>query len=35
MPLTSYTVVHRNAKLSDTQKSEIEQWVKEVKQQIE
>ncbi|QBJ85811.1 cytochrome C [Chryseobacterium gleum] len=35
MPLTSYTVVHQNAKLSDTQKSEIEQWVKEVKKQIE
>ncbi|WP_343658343.1 heme-binding domain-containing protein [Chryseobacterium sp.] len=35
MPLTSYTVVHQNAKLNDTQKSEIEQWVKEVKKQIE
>lgn len=35
MPLTSYTVVHQNAKLTDTQKSEIEQWVKEVKKQIE
>ncbi|SIP94512.1 heme-binding domain-containing protein [Chryseobacterium sp. RU33C] len=35
MPLTSYTFVHQNAKLSDTQKSEIEQWVKEVKKQIE
>ncbi|AZA77117.1 cytochrome C [Chryseobacterium joostei] len=35
MPLTSYTVVHQNAKLSDIQKSEIEQWVKEVKKQIE
>ena len=35
MPLTSYTVVHQNAKLSDIQKSEIEQWVKEAKKQIE
>ncbi|MCD9615266.1 heme-binding domain-containing protein [Chryseobacterium gleum] len=35
MPLTSYTVVHQNAKLNDTQKSEIEQWVKEFKKQIE
>ncbi len=35
MPLISYTVVHQNAKLSDIQKSEIEQWVKEVKKQIE
>lgn len=35
MPLTSYTVVHQNAKLTDTQKSEIEQWVNEVKKQIE
>lgn len=35
MPLTSYTVVHQKAKLSNTQKSEIEQWVKEVKKQIE
>ncbi|WP_343686083.1 heme-binding domain-containing protein [Chryseobacterium gleum] len=35
MPLTSYTVVHQNAKLTDTQRSEIEQWVKEVKKQIE
>lgn len=35
MPLTSYTVVHQNAKLSDTQKSEIVQWVEEVKKQIQ
>lgn len=35
MPLTFYTVIHQNAKLSDIQKSEIEQWVKEVKKQIE
>ncbi|MDH5033465.1 heme-binding domain-containing protein [Chryseobacterium cucumeris] len=35
MPLTSYAVVHQNAKLTDTQKSEIEQWVNEVKKQIE
>lgn len=35
MPLTSYTIVHQNAKLTDTQKSEIEQWVNEVKKQIE
>ncbi|UOU97224.1 heme-binding domain-containing protein [Chryseobacterium daecheongense] len=35
MPLTSYTIVHRNAKLSATEKSEMEQWVKNVKKQIE
>lgn len=35
MPLTSYTVIHYDAKLSDAEKSKIEQWVKEVKKQIE
>jgi len=35
MPLTSYTVIHHNAKLSSSDKSEIEQWVKEVKKHIE
>lgn len=35
MPLTSYTVAHQNAKLTNVQKSEIEQWIKEVKKQIE
>lgn len=35
MPLSSYTVVHQDAKLSDADKAEIEQWVKEVKKQIQ
>ncbi|PTT19398.1 cytochrome C [Chryseobacterium sp. HMWF028] len=35
MPLASYTIIHQNAKLSDTEKSAIEQWVKDVKKQIE
>lgn len=35
MPLTSYTVIHHNAKLSDAEKAEIEQWVNEVKKHIE
>lgn len=35
MPLTSYTIIHQNAKLSDAEKSTIEQWVKDVKKQIE
>ncbi|SIS70794.1 Haem-binding domain-containing protein [Chryseobacterium ureilyticum] len=34
MPLSSYTVIHRNAKLSSADKSEIEKWVSEVKKQI-
>lgn len=35
MPLTSYTLIHHNAKLSDVEKAEIEQWVNEVKKHIE
>lgn len=35
MPLTSYTVIHHDAKLSSAYKSEIEKWVVEVKKQIE
>jgi Haem-binding domain len=35
MPLTSYTVIHQNAKLSASDKSEIEQWVSEMKKDIE
>ncbi|WP_374460933.1 heme-binding domain-containing protein [Chryseobacterium taeanense] len=35
MPLTSYTLIHHNAKLSDAEKAEIEQWVNEVKKHIE
>lgn len=34
MPLTSYTLIHSNAKLSSTDKSEIEKWVAETKKQI-
>ncbi|WP_300604005.1 heme-binding domain-containing protein [Niabella sp.] len=35
MPLTSYTLIHRNAILSDTDKKEIEAWAKELKKQIQ
>ncbi|CAA7386507.1 heme-binding domain-containing protein [Chryseobacterium fistulae] len=35
MPLASYTIIHQNAKLSDTEKSAIEQWVKDIKKQVE
>lgn len=35
MPLTSYTVIHQNAKLSASDKSEIEKWVSETKKDIE
>lgn len=35
MPLASYTLIHRNAKLSDADKKEIDAWVKEVKKQIQ
>jgi len=35
MPLSSYTVIHHNAKLSSANKSEIEKWVSEVKKHIE
>ncbi|SDD01455.1 heme-binding domain-containing protein [Niabella drilacis] len=34
MPLTSYTLIHRNAILSDADRKELEAWAKEVKQQI-
>lgn len=34
MPLSSYTVIHHNAKLSSSDQSEIEKWVSEVKKQI-
>lgn len=34
MPLTSYTVVHRNAKLSVSDRAEIEKWVYETKKRI-
>ena len=34
MPLSSYTVIHHNAKLSSADQSEIEKWVSEVKKQI-
>jgi hypothetical protein len=34
MPLTSYTLIHSNAKLSSTDKSEIEKWVVQVKKEI-
>lgn len=35
MPLTSYTIIHRDAKLSSADQSEIEKWVGEVKKQID
>lgn len=35
MPLTSYTLIHHNAKLSASDKSEIEKWVSETKKDIE
>lgn len=35
MPLTSYTAIHHNAKLSSADKSEIEKWAAEIKKQIE
>ncbi|MCD2422125.1 heme-binding domain-containing protein [Niabella pedocola] len=35
MPLPSYTLIHRNAQLSDADRKEIESWVKEVKKQIQ
>lgn len=31
MPLTSYTIIHRNAVLSDAQKSSVIQWAKSVR----
>lgn len=35
MPLSSYTVIHHNAKLSSADQSEIEKWVSEVKKHTE
>lgn len=35
MPLTSYTFIHHDAKLSDAEKSEIEKWVAEMEKHIE
>ncbi len=35
MPLTSYTVIHYDAKLSSADQSEIENWAAKVKKQIE
>ena len=34
MPLSSFTVIHHNAKLSSADKLEIEKWVSEFKKQI-
>lgn len=34
MPLTSYTLIHSNAKLSATDKKEVEAWVNELKKEI-
>jgi hypothetical protein len=34
MPLSSYTLIHGNARLSDVDKKEIEIWVNEVKKEI-
>lgn len=35
MPLTSYTLIHTNAKLSDAQKTEFINWVKGIRQTME
>ncbi|MCE3076214.1 heme-binding domain-containing protein [Chryseobacterium gwangjuense] len=35
MPLSSYTVIHHNAKLSSEDKLEVEKWVDQVKKQIQ
>ncbi|MVZ65335.1 cytochrome C [Sphingobacterium sp. DK4209] len=35
MPLTSYTLIHQDAKLSDADKQEIEAWVVAVKKEVE
>lgn len=32
MPLTSYTLIHRNAKLTDKEQSTIIEWAKQVKE---
>lgn len=35
MPLKSYTLIHGNAKLSDSDKQDIEAWVKKIKNEIQ
>ncbi|MYY27280.1 heme-binding domain-containing protein [Elizabethkingia anophelis] len=35
MPLTSYTTIHHDAKLSDVEKSEIEKWISSIMNNIE
>ncbi|MFZ7168813.1 MAG: heme-binding domain-containing protein [Bacteroidota bacterium] len=35
MPLKSYTIIHSNAKLSDSDKQEIEAWEKKIKSEIQ
>ncbi len=34
MPLKSYTIIHRNAKLSESEKLELERWANDVKNQV-
>ncbi len=35
MPLKSYTFIHGDAKLSDSNKQEIEAWIKKIKNEIQ
>lgn len=35
MPLKSYTLIHGNAKLSDSDKQDLETWVKKIKNEIQ
>lgn len=35
MPLTSYTLIHREAKLTDAEKKEINQWVNNLRKEIQ
>jgi hypothetical protein len=35
MPLKSYTLIHGDAKLSDSDKQDIEAWVKMIKNEIQ
>jgi hypothetical protein len=35
MPLKSYTLIHGDAKLSDSDKQDIEAWVKKIKNEIQ
>lgn len=35
MPLKSYTFIHGDAKLSDSNKQEIEAWIKKIKSEIQ